>query len=176
MGASRTVAAGVVMTSKRIIVLRHAKSDQHGDAPTDHDRPLNARGLRSAPLVAARLVELGWSPQAVISSDAARTRQTWDAMRESFGGAPTVTFTRELYLAGPQQAESALRKLPDEVHTAMIIGHNPGWEDVVQDLCGVSVRMTTCNAALLHRPSKTWREALADPRWEFEAVVRPKEL
>lgn len=162
--------------SRRLIVLRHAKSDQYSDAPTDHDRPLNPRGIRSAPLIGARLAELGWVPQVVVSSDALRTRQTWDKIADALGGSPEVSFTRSLYLAGPPEVREALAELPDGVETAMVVGHNPGWEEVVFELCGVRVRMTTCNAALLEVEAGSWAEALRRHDWRFEAVLRPKEL
>ncbi|MEX1365979.1 MAG: histidine phosphatase family protein [Nannocystaceae bacterium] len=164
------------LTSRRLIVLRHAKSDQYSDAPTDHDRPLNARGIRNAPLIGARLAELGWVPQVVVSSDALRTRQTWEHMHDALGGTPQVSFARALYLAGPTEVREALRGLPDEVGTAMVIGHNPGWEDVVFGLSGVRVRMTTANAALLEVQAAGWAEAVGRGDWRLDAVLRPKEL
>jgi len=161
--------------TRRIIVLRHAKSDQYSDAPTDHARPLNPRGIRSAPEIGARLAELGWVPQVVVSSDAERTRQTWSKMKEALGGDPEVRFTRELYLAGPDEASVALRDLPDEIATVMVLGHNPGWEQLVYRLCGVRVSMTTCNAALLEVQASRWAEALASADWQLEAVLRPSQ-
>lgn len=163
-------------SARRLIVLRHAKSDQYSDAPTDHDRPLNPRGIRSAPMIAAKLAELGWVPQVVVSSDSKRTRQTWDHMKAALGGSPDVRFTSSLYLAGPPEVRQALRELPDGVETAMVIGHNPGWEEVVFELCGVRVRMTTCNAALLEVKADGWDEAMVRQDWRFETVLRPKEL
>ena len=162
---------------KRLIVLRHAKSSWKSGAPDDHARPLNKRGRRDAPRVAARLAELGWTPERVISSDAKRTRQTWARMEDALGEAAEVVFTRELYMAGVNEVREALAALPDEVATAMVIGHNPGWEEVVAWLCGEETRMTTANAALLVGEGESWEEALGAPgTWELERVVRPKEL
>lgn len=163
------------MTTRRLIVLRHAKSDWDTEAKGDHARPLDERGRRDAPRVARRLHELGWVPQVVVSSDAARTRETWARMKESIGGTPTVTFTNALYLMGIDEIREALRELPDDVETAMVIGHNPGWEDAVHDLSGVRVRMTTCNAALLHTTGN-WADAVSRGDWELQVLLRPKEL
>ena len=69
---------------RRIIVMRHAKSSWKSGARDDHARPLNKRGRRDAPRIAARLAELGWVPERVISSDSERTRQTWARMEEAF--------------------------------------------------------------------------------------------
>ncbi len=160
---------------RRLIILRHAKSDWNTDAGSDHERPLNDRGRRSAPLVGAHLETLGWVPEVVLSSDATRTRQTWEGMASAFGD-PRVEFTRALYLAGPAEVRAAIGPLSDDVTTAMVIGHNHGWEDVVYELTGVRVRMTTCNAALLTVPADSWSDASARSDWTFETVVRPKEI
>ncbi|MCH9685660.1 MAG: histidine phosphatase family protein [Deltaproteobacteria bacterium] len=163
-------------TTRRLIVLRHAKSERYADVPTDHDRPLNPRGRADAPAMAARLGQMGWQPEIVISSDAQRTRQTWAGMAASFAPTVTVEFTRALYHAGTQAVRTALTALPPTIQTAMVVGHNPGWEDVVYSLCGVRVRMTTCNAALLTVEAPSWSEAVTQTAWTLDSLLRPKEL
>ncbi len=162
---------------RRIIVMRHAKSSWKSDAPDDHSRPLNPRGRRDAPRVAAELSRLGWVPERVLSSDSRRTRETWELMEDAFQPTPVVSFHRSLYLAGPAEVEEALAALPPEVRAVLVLGHNNGWEDVVEWLSGQSVTLTTANAALLGADGATWREALAAaPRWQLFEVVRPKAL
>ncbi len=63
--------------TRRLIVMRHAKSSWKHAGLTDHQRPLNKRGRKDAPRVARALIERGWTPRRVLSSDAARTRETW---------------------------------------------------------------------------------------------------
>ncbi|MCA9706374.1 MAG: histidine phosphatase family protein [Myxococcales bacterium] len=166
----------MVPPQRRLILLRHAKSDWNTDAQTDHERPINERGRKAAPRVAERLRTLGWVPQVVCSSDATRTRQTWARMQAVLGGEPQVSFARALYLAGPPEIRAAIGSLPVGVETALVLGHNPGWEDAVYALTGVRVRMTTCNAALMHLRAESWADAAARSDWAFEQVVRPKEL
>ncbi len=161
---------------RRLILLRHAKSDWHAGADTDHERPLNARGRRDAPRVAGRLAELEWVPQVVRSSDAARTRETWEHMQPALSDRREVAFTRDLYLAAPAQIRATIESLPIGIDTALLIGHNPGWEDGVHDLTGVRARMTTCNAALLSIEAESWGDATRRSDWVLERVVRPKEL
>lgn len=163
-------------TTRRLIVLRHAKSDWDSGAKGDHARPLNDRGRRDAPRIAERLRTMGWVPQAVISSDATRTRETWARMQAALGGDPAVSFTQALYLMGIDEIRAALRDQPPQIDTVMVLGHNPGWEDAVHELSGVRVRMTTCNAALLHTSAETWAEAAARRDWALDTLLRPKEL
>jgi len=161
---------------RRLIILRHAKSDWNAGSSDDHARPINARGRDAAPRVAAHLREQGWTPDAVVSSDATRTRQTWERMQPALGDAPEARFTPDLYLAGLDRIRAVLGSLPSDVGTAMVLGHNPGWEDAVYALSGVRVRMTTCNAALLTCEADDWSTAAQASDWTLEAVVRPKEL
>ncbi len=79
---------------RRIIVMRHAKSSWKSDAPDDHSRPLNRRGRRDAPRVAQELARRGWVPERVFSSDARRTRQTWEIMAPYFENAPQVRWLK----------------------------------------------------------------------------------
>jgi phosphohistidine phosphatase len=97
--------------TKRLIVLRHAKSAWDTDAPDDHSRPLAKRGRKDAPLIGARLAQLEWVPQAVISSDSARTRETWARMEEALLGddeEAEVHFTRDLFHADEREIRAAL--------------------------------------------------------------------
>ncbi len=158
----------------RLIILRHAKSSRSDPGLSDHDRPLNARGISDAPLIASHLKELGWIPEQVLSSNAERTRQTWAGMAEVLGHV-AADFMPGLYLASSEQALEEIEVHADQVQTLLLIGHNPGLEHLVYTLSGQSERMTTCNAALLTSTATDWKTALRQ-RWTLETVLRPKEL
>ena len=162
---------------RRLIVLRHAKSSWNTDAPTDHARPLNKRGRRDAPRVAARVSALGWQPQRVISSDSRRTRETWARMAEHLAGAQ-VSFERDFYRGGLADVRRALCQLRGhDISTVMVIGHNPGWEDMVSELLGHDLRITTCNAALMNSDARSWSGAFSTtPAFHLDTLLRPKEL
>ncbi len=163
--------------TRRLIVLRHAKSAWNTDAATDHDRPLNKRGRRDAPRIGARLAELGWLPDRVISSDATRTRETFERLSSDWREPVDVSFTRALYGAGYREVQSTLGKLDAGVCTAMVIGHNPGWEELVETLTGADHRMTTSNAALLTIEADGWKQAMKRRGcWQLHQLLRPKEL
>jgi phosphohistidine phosphatase len=162
---------------RRLIVLRHAKSDWDTDAATDHERPLNKRGRRDAPRVADHMAELGWKPEKVFSSDARRTRETWKRMRKAFDSGIKAKFTKSLYHTGIGAVREVVASVPDKVETVMVIGHNPGWESVIDTLTGEEVRLTTCNAALLSIEADSWADAIStDAAWNLDRVLRPKDL
>ena len=162
--------SGVV--TRRLVLLRHAESEADA-GQGDHARTLHERGRRDAALIGRRLRELGFVPGIVVSSDATRTRQTWEHLRATLGGTPTVTFTRALYLMGIDEIRAVLCEQPPEVDTVMLIGHNPGWEDAVYALCGVRARMMPCAAALLSITADTWADAAAGSDWELDELLRP---
>jgi phosphohistidine phosphatase len=159
--------------------LRHAKSAWDTEASSDHDRPLNKRGRRDAPRVAAKLAELGWIPERVYASDAVRTRETWDRMKDALspkGSSPKVKMTNKLYMEGIDAIRKQVAKVDDKTKVVMVIGHNPGWEEAVEKLTGKKIRVTTCNAILLTKKADSWKDAIGASDWKVEQVLRPKEL
>ena len=156
--------------------MRHAKSSWSSGVEDDHARPLNKRGRRDAPRMAAELVARGWVPDRVLSSTAQRTRETWELLAPSFPAAE-VRFHQALYLAGVGAIQEACQPLGDDVGTVLVLGHNPGWERAASWLSGEDVSMTTANVALLEHADEPWCEALHDANgWTLHALLRPKEL
>ena len=158
---------------RRLIVMRHASSP-HGDS--DHERPISDKGQREAEEIAERLVEVGWIPQLVLSSDAARTRQTWEAMAPAFDPAPPAEFKESLYLAGVDAIEDALTTTSDDITDVLLLGHNPGWQSAVTYFSGRRERMMTANAALLHGTGDDWPDAAGAGQFELVQVLRPRTL
>jgi len=108
----------------RLILTRHAKSSWGDALLDDHDRPLNDRGRRSATTIGRWLAMQDYLPDLVLSSDAARTRETWALMSEAMATRPDVVWSRDLYLA---PAGTMMRVLQAaNATTVMMLGHNPG--------------------------------------------------
>ena len=157
--------------------MRHAKSSWDSDADSDHQRPLNDRGIRDAPNVGSRLVDLGWEPELVISSDARRTRETFAGLSEAFSKDVEAQFNRELYLAGFDEVVSFVAQVENDYSTLLVLGHNPGWEGVVGTLTGESVQMKTATAALLEFEADDWNRAIRSrSEWRLVDVIYPKAL
>ncbi len=107
---------------KRLILMRHAKSDWSGGGTSDHDRVLNARGRDNAAALGRWLKEKGLFPDVVLCSSAARTRETLNLL--GLSGDPDTSLTRKLYLADAELLLAGLREVDGD--TVLIIGHNPG--------------------------------------------------
>jgi phosphohistidine phosphatase len=161
---------------RRLIIMRHAKSSWKKEEPNDHERPLSSRGRRDAPRVAKELGRRGWIPELVLSSDAARAKETWRRMADAFDEVET-RLVPQLYLGGIDAVRDALRGVPATTATVMVVGHNPGWEEMVTQLTSVQVHLTTANAALVCVDAPSWPQAVAMVgAWSLERLVRPKEL
>lgn len=161
---------------RRLIVMRHAKSSWADAGMTDHARPLNNRGRRDAPRIAERLAEMGWCPDLVMSSDSNRTRETFSLMSDSFNSIQ-AEFISDLYHSGVREVVSCVCRVPDGPTTIMVLGHNPGWEHVVQHLSGEEVTMKTATAALLEIEADDWNEAMRMAgSWNLVDVIYPREL
>ena len=113
------------MSTLRLILTRHAKSSWDDPTMPDHDRPLNARGIRGAAVIGGWLASRGDVPGEVLCSDARRTRETWEGIAPHLGGAaPEVRMKPALYHAGPDVMLAVLRGAHAPV--VMMLGHNPG--------------------------------------------------
>ncbi len=119
------------MGERRLILLRHAKSDWHSGAAKDFDRPLNIRGQRDAPRVGRWLQHNGIIPDVVCCSAALRTRQTLDLVKTELSmQAAECHFLDALYHAGEDTILALMNQyLPDqESGTLLVVGHNPDME------------------------------------------------
>jgi len=161
---------------KQLFVLRHAKSSWNHPELDDHDRPLNKRGERDAPRMGRLLLEQTLLPDRIVSSTAARARATAEIVAEACGYGRQVVLTRELYLATPGDCLALLAQIPVEDESVMLVGHNPGTEELVELLTGRAERMPTAALARIALPIDAWRSATRDMGGDLLALWRPKEL
>lgn len=118
------------MTS--LILFRHAKAVAAGPGG-DHARILAPEGRVAAPLVGAELKRLGFNPEVVLVSSAARTRETCD-LAAATGGFNPATIEDELYLASAGVLLRRIRKVPQRTKSVLLIGHNPGLAELANRL------------------------------------------
>lgn len=142
---------------RRLIVLRHAKSDWSGDE-TDVDRPLAPRGRRQAPEAGQWLNANVDGIDLALVSSAQRTRSTWELVAAELDSPPPSDIDDRLYAATSRELLAALRELSDELSTVILVGHNPGVEDLVRRLTGADVEMKTCALAVIAMAG-SWVEA-----------------
>ena len=156
--------------------MRHAKSSWSDTGLSDHDRPLNKRGRRDAPTMARLLAAEDLVPNLILSSTANRARSTAELFVENCDGIECdVETTDEFYHAPARTYLESVVKFPDSVATAMIVGHNPGMEQLVEVLSGSYQRMPTAATAWFEFDIPSWRELSSD-NGLLKAIWRPKEI
>jgi phosphohistidine phosphatase len=115
---------------KRLLLLRHAKAERDSD-DGDHGRKLSARGRDDAARMGAHLNTKGWSPDCVLSSTSARTVETWQLLSAELPKAAEPEFLDALYLAPWKAMLNSIRhRADDDAKTLLVIGHNPGLEEL----------------------------------------------
>jgi phosphohistidine phosphatase len=164
---------------KLLYLLRHAKSSWDDSTLADHDRPLAPRGLRAAKVVAEHLRREGIAPELVLCSSSTRTRETLTQIAPGLGKGAVVEIERRLYAASGPELLTRLHEVRDEIESVMLIGHNPGIQDLALSLAGdgpeiARMRRKFPTAALATlMVNGGWRE-LAAGSAELVSFVKPK--
>jgi phosphohistidine phosphatase len=163
------------MTSRSLYLVRHAKSDWAYEGLADVDRPLNERGYRDAPLMAARVAKLGHEPDRIITSHAVRALTTALMFARQFEhDAAKIVLEPKLYEAAPSTLLSVLAAQPDTALKLMVFAHNPTLTDVASDLGGVAIsNVPTTGVVCVRFEATTWSAALRSPG-TFEFFEYPK--
>jgi phosphohistidine phosphatase len=168
-----------VDVARRLYLLRHAKSSWDGPDLDDHARPLSPRGERAAQDMAAHLQREGIQPELVLCSTAMRARQTVEAL--SLRG--EVHYEDVLYGASAADLLSRLREIPGAVGSAMLVGHNPGIQELAVLFAGKGdpgltgrVRVKLPTGALVKLAFDGPWASLAEGVATLEALVVPRDL
>ena len=120
---------------RRLILFRHAKSDWP-DGVSDQQRPLAGRGRDAAPRMGAYLAAEHLIPDYAIVSSARRARETWELAAAALGEDVPLIAEPRLYNAKSDAILAVIRETEPSVHTLIVVGHNPGFEELAQSLVG----------------------------------------
>ena len=163
-----------------LYIMRHAKSDWSGPQISDFDRPINKRGTRNAIRIGEWMNENNHIPQKIISSPALRAKETIELVTEQISkfNLEDLTYEDELYLAGFTQLIEFINTYKDKVQSLMLVGHNPGIENLVNYLCDRSgdkeTIVTTANLFIFKFSSDSFNTAV--DTIELVEIVKPREL
>jgi phosphohistidine phosphatase len=167
---------------RRVYLLRHAKSSWKDRSLADRDRPLAGRGKRAAKAVAGHIEAEGIRPDLVLCSPARRSRETLERVEAAFGDRVKARFEEALYGASEAELLARLRALPPELDSVMIVGHNPGLEDLALALAAEGVerarmeeKYPTAALATIDLSANDW-SAVERGNGALVAYVRPRDL
>ena len=163
-----------------LYIMRHAKSDWSGPQISDFERPINKRGTRNAIRVGQWMNENNHIPQKIISSPALRAKETIELVTEQISkfNLEDLTYEDELYLAGFTQLIEFINTYKDKVQSLMLVGHNPGIENLVNYLCDRSgdkeTIVTTANLFIFKFSSDSFNTAVDTIK--LVDAIKPREL
>lgn len=169
---------------KRLAILRHAKSSWNDPALDDFNRPLNTRGWNDARRIGREMKHRRLAFDMVLASTAARVRETVDAIQEKFDFKAEIHFEPRVYLADLETLVSLVRALPDDVAAPLIVGHNPGLQQLLialtrDDTHGLRSRIAgkypTGALAFVELALDRWAD-LAPGEGMIVELIAPKEL
>ena len=118
--------------------MRHAKSNWADSEKTDHERTLNARGRKDAPVIAKEIMTRGVIPDLIFVSDSQRTRETWEFIKPLFPNAKTQ-FTNDLYLASSGTIAKLISMIDPVIDVVLILAHNPGITEAFHTIANVRI-------------------------------------
>ena len=170
---------------KLLGLYRHAKSDWHDARARDFDRPLNGRGRKGAAIMGQHIRGLGIRWDRVIASPAVRVAETIEIGAQAIGKTFPVNWDRRIYLASSAILLDLLREIEGDPATILMVGHNPGLEDLIFDLVPddgssplrdvVEDKFPTATFALLECDVEKWAD-LDEGKARLTQLTRPRDL
>ena len=168
---------------RRLMLLRHAKSDWSG-GQRDHDRALAPRGKRAAPLIGAYMAQHDLVPDRVLVSTAKRAKETWALVKDTWRASPPMDLDERIYEATAKQLLEVVRQAGADIRSLLMIGHNPGFEELAQLLTDsrskeprrrLTEKFPTAALAVIDLPIEHW-DAVAPHAGSLERFITPGEL
>jgi phosphohistidine phosphatase len=160
---------------KTLYLLRHAKSSWKEPDLQDFDRPLSGRGREAAPLVGKFIRKRRLGVDLVLCSPAERARQTAALVKESAGLAAGLLYDERIYEADAARLLEVVSQAAEAADSLLLVGHNPGLEELLTFLTGEERRLPTAALACVALGVEKWGKARAGAG-RLEWLVRPKDL
>ena len=160
---------------KTLLILRHAKSSWKDEGLPDHDRPLNKRGKRDAPRLGRLILQQGLVPDLIVSSTAKRARSTAKRVANACGYTGEIRLTPQFYHAPAGIYIEVLTQVSDDYSRVMVVGHNPGMEELVARL-GRNCTMPTAALANVALPIDKWSALDGATEGKLLHVWYPRDL
>ncbi|MFY4788817.1 SixA phosphatase family protein [Aliarcobacter butzleri] len=144
---------------KKLILIRHAKSDWSNPLSEDFLRPLNKRGEKNAPFMAKILEKKDIKPDLIISSPSIRTKQTLEYFIKQLNYKDEVRFEESIYEAPFENLLKVIKNISNNYKIILLVGHNPGLWDLVNFLLDKHFEnIPTCGIVEIDFNAKSWQD------------------
>lgn len=161
---------------KSLLLLRHAKSSWKDPSLADHERPLNNRGKRAAPIMGNLLMQENLVPDYILCSTAKRARETVKRLLTTCDFQGNIEHHRDLYHSDYITYLGLLQGLPDEINIAMIVGHNPEMNHFLDVICDAYEHMPTAAIAYIQFSIHAWANLSDDFHGKLVQFWKPRDL
>jgi len=161
---------------KTLLLLRHAKSSHKDSDVDDHERSLNKRGKKDAPKMGRLLKDQDLLPELLIASTAKRCRKTAEHVIAASGYRGHTRFCGELYEAHASTLLDFLAGFENTANRVLLIGHNPGLEELLESLTGVYTPLSTGALAQVEIDVGDWSNIGKEPKATLAKIWQPGEL
>ena len=145
---------------KTLLILRHAKAENGTVGSSDFDRDLNERGRSEAKAVGELINKQELQVDLVLSSPALRARRTSEVALKAAGLSNQILFEKRIYEASSQELLSILSEIEEATTSLMLVGHNPGLEDLILILTSQSAHLSPATLVKIELDIARWSEVL----------------
>lgn len=159
---------------KTLYILRHAKSSWTEANLSDFERPLNERGIKTAPFMGELMRKKNFQPDLILSSPAQRAKQTALLAKKAGRFEAQIRYDERIYEASPLRLIEIVSEVENEIESVLLIGHNPGFEGLVKFLTGESQSIPTAALAVVDLMADDW-QSLHPECCALRALIRPKD-
>lgn len=159
---------------KTLYILRHAKSSWDNPDLADFDRPLNSRGLNAARFMGELIFKRNLQPQVIVSSPAKRAKQTAVFVKEIAEIKSPIIFDEKIYEASSRTLFNLVLEFDDKYESVLLVGHNPGLEDLVRILTRQTVVLPTAALSKISLGIESWAK-ISVGCGNLDFLIRPKE-
>jgi len=166
---------------RRLLLLRHAKTERAEPGESDRDRKLTSRGRTDAPVIGAYMSHHRFVPELALVSPVVRAAETWTLVAACFSPAPRVRNDERIYNASADALVRVIREAR-EAPTLLIVGHNPGLHDLAMYLIAsgdaemrerLNEKLPTCGLVIIDFPFDEWSKLRANAG-RLERFVSPR--
>ena len=160
---------------KTLFLLRHARAENPASGSKDSDRALDERGKKEVQAAGIFIKQLNLKFDQVLCSTAVRARETADLLVAAAELQVTVRYDQRIYEATPLQLLEVIKEIEDEKGALLLVGHNPGMEELLKLLTAQPTPMATCSLAKLDLEADQWSN-IEKTGGSLDWIVKPEKL
>ncbi|NRA46730.1 MAG: hypothetical protein HRU09_17410 [Oligoflexales bacterium] len=160
--------------TRKLFIIRHGSAEPHSWDEDDFLRKLTPMGIKEVIETARKFQgSFSWMPEHILCSDANRTKETFQNLKNTMNFKPDVVLCSSFYLGGVNEVLGEIEKVKDGVMNLLLIGHNPTFSELASQLSGELISLSPANAVVLEKQCSSWAQAVHEEGWELIKFLSP---